>query len=571
MAPQGRRGRPRKPLTYNYFKTVKNLPAIPVLCKNLGYEPSSQPRYRNFFAAVSAHSETIIPTGTKGPEFLRWGNRDHQKWLKKGTTDFLDAHGHGEFYWPENPLAENYGKLQYKKDRFLIQRTVLQLIYQIDQSFDIGDRPLTNAEQDGYSPQSTQSDNTTTQQSGNSVIPPDTGNTFQNRGGTVENEVIDRRRRSILSTITNMSGQLHNNHCQQSQSVDAQNGRDAGMNRANTQPEGFQDIMSSPDQLGNPVSPNIDIPRSSIDHAYPYQDQNTYKRPAQHARSAHNRPRKRNKGKEVFRNRAALLRPLRHAQGRFDNHPMQVNMQVNAGSSSRGRQALPSVEPPRVEEPRTGAEPEELATPANSRLNGETPEQAQEAENSQENENASEDFLTQSQVVSLAEPGRSRAPTLEPEPNFAVPPERRMSQSKRRRGSTRPPSVAANSRFDIFCSVLFTVERTTPWLPPVPFHEMSLARLEDEIPLPRDSPGFAFALEVVGSPICDHFVFSGNEDSFQMMQTRFSQKIDRFIDAHAGLNLRVVFDISIRVLGSAERASSGWYRSGTTGTGVGYL
>ncbi|KAK7425937.1 hypothetical protein QQZ08_007519 [Neonectria magnoliae] len=218
MAPQ--RGRPKKPLTHEFLKGVKVLPDIPTLCRQLGYEVSDQPRHETFLAAVSAQAENIIPPGSKD-QFLKWRNPVHRRWLMTGTASFLDKDGRGGLYWPDNPLAENYGKLQYRKDRFPIQRAMVQLLFQIDQSFKNGYKSVTSSQ---CTHQPARDDTSAAVPNGTIVQPLEIENAHHQREGTVENPTdvemwtpsappvspLGQMRRLSLNTLSDVPGRLPN-------------------------------------------------------------------------------------------------------------------------------------------------------------------------------------------------------------------------------------------------------------------------------------------------------------------------------------------------------------------------
>lgn len=96
------------------------LPNITELRQALDYGDLHLIRCSTFSDDVRAYRKKFITSnGTSGPDLYDWRDPEHQAGLKEMTRAYLDRDKNGLLFWPDDPSAANFNKLQYSEDRQL--------------------------------------------------------------------------------------------------------------------------------------------------------------------------------------------------------------------------------------------------------------------------------------------------------------------------------------------------------------------------------------------------------------------------------------------------------------------
>ncbi|KAI1079008.1 hypothetical protein F5B20DRAFT_189652 [Whalleya microplaca] len=114
--------------------TAASLPKITTLRHELDYGDAGSDRCAAFYDDVRAFRKKFhTRNGIPGINLHDWKSQEHQSGLSEMTVAYLDTHGNGPLFWPDDPSAANFNKLQYSRDITKIRRLMKQLFFRLNE------------------------------------------------------------------------------------------------------------------------------------------------------------------------------------------------------------------------------------------------------------------------------------------------------------------------------------------------------------------------------------------------------------------------------------------------------
>lgn len=93
-----------------------HIPGINNLRNAINYGELKKSLGGEFWQRLRSFRESYVgPTGTPGPDFLKWKNKEHKSGLKLMAKYFLDNYGCGEMFWPVDEKARLHNSLSYSR------------------------------------------------------------------------------------------------------------------------------------------------------------------------------------------------------------------------------------------------------------------------------------------------------------------------------------------------------------------------------------------------------------------------------------------------------------------------
>ncbi|KAH7125971.1 hypothetical protein EDB81DRAFT_202456 [Dactylonectria macrodidyma] len=513
-----RSGRPRKYLSlasFNYYQAT-NLPSVHRLCQKLDYAFSDNRRHIDFYNTVANYITGFksLPT-IANIRTLYWRNRVHRQLILDMATGFLETDKNGQFFWPDDCMQANYGRLQYSKHYGLIQETMLVLFFQILMKSP-DDHPTPTVEfrvADANTPGSGQDQVS-------NVGPADTYHSGVEQvrspgGGTLGDSV--RPDDSQFSTAPDDE-------------------------RTDAEPN----IMPPPEATFRPRAPTIEdiLDESFRSHnqknRMPSPDELATTSPGLNSWPAH-------RTGESARGRIAKHRKGKQpiypdGQGADTGFSHQNALQFD-GSFMFGSQARQHYKQPARQGNTYGGE----SSRANEILN-DFEQFAGGREEITQDEDSSQSSSQQSRLVTLNDVGqdgghhgeRTNIPvpsSTKPKPTGTF--ERALSRDP------EPRRPLGSLKTDYVVSVFRPSGRNRRWTPRTGISAMSLQRLFEVLPVPGGFTGLDICLRVPGN-VYEERLLAGDDDLFEMTLSRYAETIEQFKREHRHWTRRVVFEILIK-------------------------
>ena len=98
--------------------TAASLPSITALRAALDYGDAKSARCTFFYDDIRHFRRKFTTsTGISGVKLRDWKDAAHQAGLTELTTSYLDQHGNGSLFWPDDKSSQNHSRLQYSTHR----------------------------------------------------------------------------------------------------------------------------------------------------------------------------------------------------------------------------------------------------------------------------------------------------------------------------------------------------------------------------------------------------------------------------------------------------------------------
>ncbi|PNY28864.1 Uncharacterized protein TCAP_01213, partial [Tolypocladium capitatum] len=107
-----------------------NVPQIKLLREELDYGERELPRCPAFYDDMRVFRKKFeTKGGVPGYRLYKWKSHDHRSGLTEMTHEYLEVHGSGPKFWPDDKTSHFYNTLQYSTHHEYIKRKVLQLLW----------------------------------------------------------------------------------------------------------------------------------------------------------------------------------------------------------------------------------------------------------------------------------------------------------------------------------------------------------------------------------------------------------------------------------------------------------
>lgn len=94
-----------------------SIPPITQLREQLDYGDSHLPRCQAFYDSVRVFRKTFVTSqGWEGSTIHDWRVRDHRNALAEMSRAYLERHGNGQLFWPDDNTNGRANKLKYSAD-----------------------------------------------------------------------------------------------------------------------------------------------------------------------------------------------------------------------------------------------------------------------------------------------------------------------------------------------------------------------------------------------------------------------------------------------------------------------
>lgn len=94
-----------------------SIPRITVLRKELDYGDPQLPRCQAFYDSVRVFRKTFLSSqGWDGNSINDWKSREHQTALGEMVRSYLELHGNGRVFWPDDDSQSRANKYKYSTD-----------------------------------------------------------------------------------------------------------------------------------------------------------------------------------------------------------------------------------------------------------------------------------------------------------------------------------------------------------------------------------------------------------------------------------------------------------------------
>ncbi|KAG6368566.1 hypothetical protein INS49_002779 [Diaporthe citri] len=109
------------------------IPSITDLRKELDYGDQQSSRCQAFYDSVRVFRKTFISSqGWDGSSIHDWKSREHQTALGEMVRSYLELHGNGRVFWPDDNSQSRANKYKYSTDGARIKRIMRQLFWRLN-------------------------------------------------------------------------------------------------------------------------------------------------------------------------------------------------------------------------------------------------------------------------------------------------------------------------------------------------------------------------------------------------------------------------------------------------------
>ncbi|KAF4784844.1 hypothetical protein HER10_EVM0013166 [Colletotrichum scovillei] len=110
-----------------------SIPPITQLREQLDYGDPHLPRCQAFYDSVRAFRKTYETSqGWEGNTIHEWRIREHRSALAEMARAFLELHGNGQLFWPDDNTKGKANKFKYSTDGARIRRIMQQLFWRLN-------------------------------------------------------------------------------------------------------------------------------------------------------------------------------------------------------------------------------------------------------------------------------------------------------------------------------------------------------------------------------------------------------------------------------------------------------
>ncbi|OHE95988.1 hypothetical protein CORC01_08681 [Colletotrichum orchidophilum] len=110
-----------------------SIPSITNLREQLDYGDPHLPRCQAFYDSVRVFRKTFVTNqGWEGSTIHEWRSREHRSALSEMARAYLERHGNGQLFWPDDDAQGRANKLKYSTDCIRIKRIMQQLFWRLN-------------------------------------------------------------------------------------------------------------------------------------------------------------------------------------------------------------------------------------------------------------------------------------------------------------------------------------------------------------------------------------------------------------------------------------------------------
>ncbi|KXH39669.1 hypothetical protein CSAL01_02993 [Colletotrichum salicis] len=110
-----------------------SIPPITQLREQLDYGDPHLPRCQGFYDSVRVFRKNFVTSqGWEGSTIHEWRIREHRTALAEMARAYLERHGNGQLFWPDDNTQGRANKLKYSSDGTRIKRIMQQLFWRLN-------------------------------------------------------------------------------------------------------------------------------------------------------------------------------------------------------------------------------------------------------------------------------------------------------------------------------------------------------------------------------------------------------------------------------------------------------